>query len=154
MPKLKLALLGMLATIGLAQAPDASYEPLSKAFEALKARDYDSAISLFQKAVTLSPRRTDIRKNLAYTLLKTGDSDAAREQFGEAMRLDPSDAHVALEYAFLCYEAREDAPARKAEARLIFAYIRDTVSDPTLRATAALAFANIDDPLKAGITRW
>jgi Tfp pilus assembly protein PilF len=154
MRKLKLALLGMLAVIGLAQTPDASYEPLSKAFEALKARDYGSAISLFQKAVTLSPRRTDIRKNLAYTLLKTGESVAAREQFGAAMRLDPSDAHVALEYAFLCYEAREDAPARKAEARLIFAYVRDTVSDPTLRATAAQAFTNIDEPLKSGIARW
>jgi Tfp pilus assembly protein PilF len=159
MPKLKLALLVMLAATGLAmpglaQAPDASYEPLSKAFEALKARDYDSAIFLFQKAVTLSPRRTDIRKNLAYTLLKTGDSDAAREQFGEAMRLDPADAHVALEYAFLCYEAHEDAPARKAEARLIFAHVRDTASDPTLRATAAQAFKNIDEPLRAAIARW
>jgi thioredoxin-like negative regulator of GroEL len=153
-PKLKLALLGILAANGLAQTPDASYEPLSKAFEALKARDYDSAISLFQMAVTLSPRRTDIRKNLAYTLLKTGDSDAAREQFGAAMRLDPSDAHLALEYAFLCYEAREDAPAHKAEARLIFAYVRDTVNDPTLRATATQAFTNIDEPLKSGIARW
>jgi len=151
---MKPALLGLLAAIVCAQPPDAAYEPLSKAFDALRAHDYDNAIAFFQKAATLSPRRTDIRKNLAYTLLKTGDSDAARVQFGEAMRLDPADSHVALEYAFLCFEAREDAPARKAEARRIFAHVRDTVDDPALRATAAQAFTNIDEPLKSGIARW
>jgi Flp pilus assembly protein TadD len=151
---MKPGVLCLLAAIALAQAPDPAYEPLAKAFDALRARDYDNAIALFQKAAALSPGRTDIRKNLAYTLLKTGDSDAARRQFGEAMRLDPADFHVALEYAFLCYEAREDAPARKAEARRIFAGVRDSASDATLRATATQAFTNIDEPLRASIARW
>lgn len=115
--------------------------------------DYDAAIADFEKAAALSPGRADIRKNLAYTLLKTGDSEAAREQFGEAMRLEPSDLHLALEYAFLCFEARDNAPARKAEARRIFARIR-TSDDPVSRATAAQAFENIDAPLAAGIARW
>jgi Flp pilus assembly protein TadD len=132
---------------------DPAYEPLSKAFEALRGRDYDSAIGFFGKAIDAAPERADIRKNLAYTLLKTGDSDLAREQFGAAMRLDPADLHVALEYAFLCYEARDNAPARKAEARRIFARIRDT-EDEVLRATAAQAFRNIDEPLESGIARW
>lgn len=132
---------------------DPAYQPLTKAFDALRAKDYDAAIVGFRKAIALSPARPDIRKNLAYTLLKTGDSDAARDQFGEAMRLDPADLHVALEYAFLCYEARENAPARKAEARRIFARVRDT-GDESTRATAAQAFRNIDAPLEAGITRW
>ena len=132
---------------------DPAYQPLTKAFDALRAKDYDAAIVGFRKAIALSPARPDIRKNLAYTLLKTGDSDAARDQFGEAMRLDPADLHVALEYAFLCYEARENAPARKAEARRIFARVRDT-GDESTRATAAQAFSNIDAPLEAGITRW
>src|SRR5580692_2839623 len=113
---------------------DAAYAPLTKAFEALRVHDYDAAIDLFRQASTLSPQRTDIRKNLAYTLLKTGDNDGARDQFGEAMRADPSDFHVALEYAFLCFEAKDDAPARKAEARRIFANVRDH-ADADSRAT-------------------
>ena len=101
----------------------------------------------------MSPDRADIHKNLAYTLLKTGDSAAAREQFGEAMRIEPGDLHLALEYAFLCYEAREDAPARKAEARRIFARVGES-ADAASRATATQAFENIDAPLAAGIARW
>jgi tetratricopeptide (TPR) repeat protein len=136
-----------------AQEKDPAYDTLAKAFDSLRLKDYDAAIALFQKAAVLSPARADIRKNLAYTLLKTGDSDAAREQFGEAMRLEPADLHLALEYAFLCYEARDDAPARKAEARRIFARIKGS-ADPVSRATAAQAFENIDAPLAAGIARW
>ena len=70
------------------------------------------------------------------------------------MRLDPADTHLALEYAFLCFEARDDASARKAEARRIFLRVRDTTSDAELRATAAQAFRNIDEPLQTGIARW
>jgi tetratricopeptide (TPR) repeat protein len=69
------------------------------------------------------------------------------------MRLAPSDLHLALEYAFLCFEARDNAPARKAEARRIFARIRDS-GDPASSATALQAFQNIDAPLAAGIARW
>lgn len=90
--------------------------------------------------------------------MKTGDSDGARAQFGEAMRLEPDDLHVALEYAFLCYEARDDAsahkaPVPKAQARRIFDRIRHS-SDPASRDTAEQAFQNIDRPLAAGIARW
>src|SRR5579864_1072017 len=81
-------------------------DPLAKAYDALKAKDYDRAIPEFLKAVVDNPERAEIRKDLAYTYLKAGESEAAREQFGEAMRLDPADAHVAMEYAFLCYEGR------------------------------------------------
>jgi Tfp pilus assembly protein PilF len=143
-----------LAATAFGQPPDAAYQPLTKAFDALRIRDYDTAIVNFRQAAQLVPTRTDIRKNLAYTLLKTGDSEAAREQFGEAARLDPSDLHVSLEYAFLCFEARDEAPARKAEARRIFAHVRDTTTDETLRATASQAFRNIDQPLADGIARW
>ena len=130
-----------------------AYAPLTQAFDALRAHDYDAAIVLFRQASALSPDRTDIRENLAYTLLKTGDNDGARDQFGEAMRADPTDFHVALEYAFLCFEAKGDAPARKAEARRIFAAVRDH-GDADSRATALAAFRNIDEPLAAGIARW
>jgi Tfp pilus assembly protein PilF len=156
MPK-KLATLCLMAAATVSPPSfaqeDPAYAPLAKAFDALRARDYDQAIAFFATASALAPSRPDIHKNLAYTLLKTGESEAARDQFGEAMRLDSSDLHVALEYAFLCFESRDDAPARKAEARRIFARIRDT-GDSATRATAAQAFKNIDPPLEAGIARW
>ncbi len=159
--------LSLLAAVALAQAPvsadeasakdqgkDPAYPALTTAFEALRSHDYDRAVADFRAAAALSPRRTDIRKNLGYTLLKTGESEAAREEFGVAVQLDPADVHLALEYAFLCFEARDDAPARKAEARRIFARVRDTTIDTTLRTTAAQAFRNVDEPLAAGIARW
>jgi tetratricopeptide (TPR) repeat protein len=135
--------------------PDPAYAPLTLAFDSLRAHDYDAAIAGFRLAASLAPQRTDIRKNLAYTLLKTGDTGDAREEFGIAMRTDPADFHVALEYAFLCYEAKDDAPARKAEARRIFASVRDSPNaDAESRSTAATAFTNIDEPLRTGIERW
>jgi tetratricopeptide (TPR) repeat protein len=133
---------------------DPAYDALTHAFDALRAHDYDAAIASFRKAADLAPGRADIRKNLAYALLKTGENEAAREQFGEAVRIDPSDFHVTLEYAFLCFESRDEAPARKAEARRIFVRVRDTTSDGAIRATAAQAFQNVDEPLKNGIARW
>src|SRR5687767_15154927 len=86
-----------------AQAPDPAYEPLSRAFETLRARNYDAAIALFLQAIDAAPARSSVRKDLAYTYLKIGENDRARAQFAEAMRLDPADTQVALEYAFLCY---------------------------------------------------
>ncbi|MES1257018.1 MAG: hypothetical protein ABUS51_01255, partial [Acidobacteriota bacterium] len=49
---------------------------------------------------------------------------------------------------------RDDAAARKAEARRIFLHVLDTAGDADLRATAAQAFRNIDDPLGSAIARW
>jgi Tfp pilus assembly protein PilF len=132
----------------LAPGTDAAYAPLSRAYEFLRAKDYDQAISFFDKAIAAAPTRSSIRKDLAYTLLKVGESEAARDQFGEAMRLDHADTHVALEYAFLCFETK-----KQAEARRIFDRIRKA-GDPASAATAEQAFQNIDTPLRTGIERW
>jgi Tfp pilus assembly protein PilF len=123
---------------------DPAYSVLDKAYQALRSRDYDTAISRFKDAIAIAPDRASIRKDLAYTLLKTGETEEARDQFAEAMRLDPADTHVALEYAFLCYETRQQAISRR-----IFDRIRKTGD-----ATAAQAFENIDRPLREGIARW
>ncbi len=131
-----------------AQAPDPAYQPLDRAYQALREKNYDQAISGFQQAIALAPDRASIRKDLAYTLLKVGENVEARDQFGEAMRLAPADGHVALEYAFLCYETKQQALARR-----IFDRVRQS-SDPELRSTAEQAFENIDRPLAAGIARW
>jgi Tfp pilus assembly protein PilF len=131
-----------------AQPADPAYAPLDRAYQALRARDYDTAVAQFEAAAALAPSRSSIRKDLAYTLLKIGENEAARDQFHEAMRLDPSDHHVALEYAFLCYETRQ-----RAEARRIFDRVRKN-GDPQSRATAEQAFQNVDRPLAEGIARW
>lgn len=140
----------LLAACGLAaaQAPDPASEPLNNAYEALRGRHYDDAIRLFLKAIESGPRRAAIRKDLAYTYLKIGENVAARDQFREAMLLDPKDFHVALEYAFLCYETKEQAQARR-----VFDRVRRS-GDPESRATAERAFQNIDRPLAEGIARW
>ena len=131
-----------------AQAPDPAYAPLAKAYEALHARHYDDAIALFLKAIDAAPSRPAIHKDLAYTYLKVGENIAARDQFHEAMRLAPTDYHVALEYAFLCDETKEQAQARR-----VFNRVRKS-GDPESRATAERAFQNIDRPLAEGIARW
>ena len=101
-------------------------------------------IADFLKAIEAAPQRASIRKDLAYTYLKIGENILARDQFHEAMTIDPADTQVAMEYAFLCYETKE-----QAEARRIFDRIRKTGN-----ATAEQAFQNIDAPLAAGIERW
>ncbi len=127
-----------------AQTTDPAYPALEHAYQALRDKDYDRAVDNFTRAIALSPYRAAIRKDLAYTLLKIGENEAARDQFGEAMRLDPADQHVALEYAFLCYETKQ-----QAEARRIFDRIRKSGD-----VTAERAFQNIDQPLATGIARW
>jgi tetratricopeptide (TPR) repeat protein len=132
------------AAMAAGQIADPAYASLEKAYAALRAKDYDAAIAQFRVAIGLAPERASIHKDLAYTLLKTGDTEQARDQFAEAMRLDPADDHVALEYAFLCYETRQQAVARR-----VFDRIRKT-GNPT----AEEAFQNADGPLREGIARW
>ena len=127
-----------------AQTTDPAYAPLEKAYAALRANRFDEAVASFQRAIALAPQRAAIRKDLAYALLKIGENEAARDQFAEAMRLDPADQHVALEYAFLCYETKQQAVARR-----VFDRIRKTGN-----STAEEAFQNIDRPLADGIARW
>ncbi len=127
-----------------AQTPDPAYEPLARAYAALRAHDYDAAVAGFTSAIGLEPQRASIRKDLAYTYLKIGENDLARDQFHAAMTIAPADVQVAMEYAFLCNESK-----RIAEARRIFDRIRRTGNREAERA-----FQNIDQPLAAGIERW
>jgi Flp pilus assembly protein TadD len=135
------------ANPGKAQPPDPAYASLTRAYTALRASDYDPAIAAFLQAIAASPARPDIRKDLAYAYLKIGENLLAREQFRQAMQLDPADTQVAMEYAFLCFETKEQAQARR-----IFDRVRKT-SGPSAK-TAEQAFQNIDGPLADGIERW
>jgi Tfp pilus assembly protein PilF len=140
----RLVLFLCVAGFACAQPADPAYAPLTRAYESLRAHDYEAAIPAFLQAAEAAPRRSDIRKDLAYTYLKIGENELAREQFRIAMDLDPTDVQVELEFAFLCNEAK-----RQAEARRIFDRIRKTGN-----AVAERAFHNIDDPLASGIERW
>jgi Flp pilus assembly protein TadD len=122
--------------------------PAERAYQALRGKDYETAIALFREAVESAPANATLRQDLGYTYLKAGETEAARDQFAEAIRLDPAAERVAIEYAFLCYET-----GKPAEARRTFDRIRRTGS-PAGRAAAEEAFQNIDRPLKDGIARW
>ena len=89
---MRLSLLLLVSILAaFAQAPDPAYEPLTKAYQLLQNKQYDSAITFFLKGIEASPARPDIRKDLAYVYLKVGESEEARDQFAAAMRLDPAD---------------------------------------------------------------
>jgi Flp pilus assembly protein TadD len=130
------------------QTPDPAYEPLARAYEALRSRDYDASIAGFLQAVEASPQRASIRKDLGYAYLKTGENELARDQFQIAMEMDPGDTQVAMEYAFLAYETKQ-----RQQARRIFDRVRKSGEEPFV-ATAEQAFQNVDAPLAAGIERW
>src|SRR3954466_10344605 len=100
------------------QTSDSVYALLDQAYAALKSKDYQPAVRAFEAAAILDPGRASIRKDLAYTLLKIGQTEAARDRFAEAMTLDPADDQVALEYAFLCYETKQQVTARRVFDRL------------------------------------
>ena len=132
-----------------AQTPGPEFQALDKAYAHLRDRDYTAAVDAFRETLALAPGRADVHKDLGYTLLKTGETEAARDEFAAAMHLDPTDDHVAMEYAYLCYETRQ-----QAEARRVFDRLRREAGAQANRQSAAEAFENVDRPLREGIERW
>jgi Tfp pilus assembly protein PilF len=141
---MRLVILVAACALASAQAPGPGSQPLARAYEALRTRDYDAAVQQFLLSIEAAPTAARARTDLAYTYLKIGENDLAREQFREVMRQDPENTQAALEYAFLCNDT-----GREAEARRVFDRLR-AAGNPT----AAQAFQNIDAPLAAGIERW
>ena len=122
-------------------AQDPVWVALDGAYRALQEEDFERAVEGFEQAVVLSPQRTDIRKDLAYTYLRMGENELARRQFERVSELDPGDWRSLLELAFLDYDA--GTTALKAAARELFVRVaRD--GDEESRATAARALAFID----------
>ena len=141
---MRVALLWVALNLAYAQRPDPADEPLAQAYNAVRARDYDVAVAGFRKALEATPQRAAIRKDLAYTYLKMGETELARDQFEAVMHVEPDDIQAALEYAFLCYETKQQAQARRTFDRL----------RRMGNVTAEQAFRTIDEPLAAGIERW
>ena len=86
---MRVMLLLVLVWTASAQPADPAYASLAGAYNALRARRYDAAITGFLAAAQAAPKRADIRKDLAYTYLKVGENDLARDQFRAAMRDNP-----------------------------------------------------------------
>lgn len=122
--------------------------PLERAYDLLRTRQYEPAITAFRLVLAAEPGRVAVHKDLAYTYLKIGESESARDEFAAAMKLAPEDHHLALEFAFLANETKQVAQAHR-----IFDRVRKT-GDPASRATAEQAFDNVDRPLREGIARW
>lgn len=66
-----------------AQTPDPADQPLERAYQALREKNYDQAIAGFKQAITLAADRASIRKDLAYTLLKVGRMKARATNLGK-----------------------------------------------------------------------
>ena len=147
-------LLGSTAAIG--QEPShgvgtQGYGVLAKAYAALRIRDYDAAVQCFERVLELTPARTDVRKNLAYTYFKIGRNELARRQFAEVVKRDSSDEASALELAYLDFEAPD--PQVKGEAFRLFRHLRQA-RDPAIRAHATEAYANADAALAERMKLW
>lgn len=137
-----------LALSAAAQTPPPGQQEITKAYQALQKKDYDTAIDYFKQGIRRQPANAGLHKDLAYTLLKAGENAAARDEFLTALQLNPQDETAALEFAFLAFETKQPI-----EARRMFDKLRKTGTAST-RQTAEQAFQNIDRPLAEGIARW
>ena len=107
----RVVLLLALSSLSAAQQQDPAYDPLEKAYQAIRSAEYSEAVDHLTQAVGIAPRRASIRKQLGHVYLKLNDLDAARRMFEEALSLDPSDHHTALQLGFVYQKAGETTQA-------------------------------------------
>jgi TolB-like protein/class 3 adenylate cyclase/Tfp pilus assembly protein PilF len=106
-------------------------------------KDYDTAVSYFERARTLLPNSSKIPEALAYVARRRGQWDRSDAYFNEAERLDPRNVNLLTQHALLDIERRNFSLAlRKLD------YILDiTPGDvDTLALKAAVAQAEGDLP--------
>ena len=121
---------------------------LNRAYEAMRAKDYQGAIHYLREATEAAPARTEIRKELAYVYLKIGETEWSREVFEQVVTLDRKDERAALELSFLDHET-----GRRAKALERFRALRAS-PDPSVRREAEAAVERVESELGAGIARW
>jgi TolB-like protein/Tfp pilus assembly protein PilF len=106
-------------------------------------KDYDTAVSYFERARPLLPNSSKIPESLAYVARRRGQWDRSDAYFNEAERLDPRNVNLLTQHALLDIERRNFSLAlRKLD------YILDiTPGDvDTLALRAAVAQAEGDLP--------
>ena len=137
---------------GRAGAGDAAFKnadaALNRAYEVMRAKNYQGAIHYLREAVEAAPARTAIRKELAYVYLKIGETEWAREVFEQVVTLDSTDERAALELSFLDHET-----GHRAEALERFRALRRS-RDSAVRREAEVAVERIETELGAAIARW
>jgi TolB-like protein/tetratricopeptide (TPR) repeat protein/class 3 adenylate cyclase len=111
-------------------------------------KDYDTAVSYFERARPLLPNSSKIPEALAYVARRRGQWDRSHAYFNEAERLDPRKVNLLTQHALLDIERRNFSLAlRKLD------YILDiTPGDvDTLALKAAVAQAEGDLPRASAI---
>ena len=134
---------------GAASAPTSNADAaLNRAYESMRAKDYQGAIHHLREAVEAAPARTAIRKELAYVYLKIGETEWAREVFEQVATLDATDERAALELSFLDHET-----GRRAAALGRFRALRGS-RDEAVRREAEAAVERVETELEDAIARW
>jgi serine/threonine-protein kinase len=72
-------------------------------------KDYDTAVSYFERARQLMPNNSRISQSLAYIARRRGEWDRSETYFNDAERLDPRNANLLTQHAAL-YEVRRRFP--------------------------------------------
>ena len=68
---MRLWILLLACGLAAAQTPDPAYEPLTKAYEALRTRSYDDAIAFFLRAIAAAPTRPAVRNSWRLSVKST-----------------------------------------------------------------------------------
>ncbi len=109
-------------------------------------KDYNTAVTYFERARPLLPNSSRIPESLAYVKRRQGKWDESDSNFKEAERLDPRNVYVLGQHGQSCIARR-----RFAEARGLFDKILTITPDDmdTLAVEAAIAQAEGDLPRAA-----
>ncbi|WP_223066651.1 tetratricopeptide repeat protein [Paenibacillus caui] len=121
---------------------------LNKAYKCIFDNDFEQAIDWFEKAISVEPRRADIRYRCSITYARSNRLEQAIQNVREAIRLDPEEQAYRLHYQRL--QARE--LTRKAVNKLQFR--QDDDYGEAKEAVGLLEEAAKLDPLSAQIQIW
>ena len=113
-------------------------------------KDYDTAVSYFERARSFLPNSSKIPKGLAYVARRQGQWDRSEAYFNEAERLDPRNVNLLTQHALSDIQRRNFSLA----LRRLDHVLEITPGDvDTLALKAAVAQAEGDLPRAAGILR-
>ena len=117
---LRVPIVVLFTVTAFCQLPDPAYQPLDRAYAAL-ARSRMTKQSLLSKGHRARSRARRHPQRPGLHLSQDRRKRAGPRPVSRGHGMDPADIQVALEYAFLCYETKQ-----QAEARRIFDRIRRT----------------------------
>src|SRR5258708_21936305 len=100
-----------LSAMLFAPQQDPAWAVLDRAYQQLRAKDYDQAIDNFHRALTLNPSRVTVFKDLAYALLKTGETEQAVEAFEAYHKAVPGDYQTIMELGYLYVQVKKEDQA-------------------------------------------